>query len=69
MVPGFDNFKKWFKEYDDQFVIIGGTACDILMSVEGRDFRATKDIDIINTHRPIRLFARFFPAAAIPPEF
>ena len=47
MVLGFDSFKKWFEGYDDQFVIIGGTACDILMSEDGQDFRATKDIDMV----------------------
>ena len=26
---------------------IGGTACDILMTEEGLDFRATKDIDLV----------------------
>ncbi|MDR1409524.1 MAG: hypothetical protein LBJ12_04505 [Oscillospiraceae bacterium] len=47
MVLGFDGFKKWFEGYDDQFVIIGGVACDILMSEEGQGFRATKDIDMV----------------------
>jgi hypothetical protein len=30
-----------------QTVIIGGVACDILMSEEGQGFRATKDIDMV----------------------
>jgi hypothetical protein len=47
MVLGFDGFKKWFEGYDDQFVIIGGVAGDILMSEDGRNFRATKDIDMV----------------------
>jgi len=47
MVRGIETFKKWFEGYDDQYVIIGGTACDILMSAEGADFRATKDIDMV----------------------
>ncbi len=29
------------------YVIIGGTACDILMNDAGLDFRATKDIDLV----------------------
>ena len=34
--------------YDEsQYAIIGGTACDILMTEEGLDFRATKDIDLV----------------------
>ncbi|MDR3313880.1 MAG: hypothetical protein LBS96_05415 [Oscillospiraceae bacterium] len=47
MVVGYENFKHWFAGYEDQFVIIGGTACDILMSEDDRTFRATKDIDIV----------------------
>lgn len=47
MVRGIESFKKWFKEFEEQYVIIGGTACDILMSEEGLDFRATKDIDLV----------------------
>lgn len=47
MVTGIDSFKKWFQENEGQYVIIGGTACDILMTEEGLDFRATKDIDLV----------------------
>ncbi len=47
MVKGFDNFKNWFRGYENQYTIIGGTACDILMTEEGMDFRATKDIDLV----------------------
>ncbi len=47
MVKGFDSFKAWFKGYENQYTIIGGTACDILMSEDGINFRATKDIDIV----------------------
>lgn len=47
MVQGFDSFKEWFKGYENQYVIIGGVACDLLMDAEGLDFRATKDIDMV----------------------
>lgn len=47
MVSGFDSFRERFKGYEDCYTIIGGTACDILMSEVGLDFRATKDIDMI----------------------
>jgi hypothetical protein len=47
MVKGFDSFKVWFQGYEEQYTIIGGTACDILMAEEGMDFRATKDIDLV----------------------
>lgn len=47
MVTGFESFKRWFSEYSEQYTIIGGTACDLLMSEEGMDFRATRDIDMV----------------------
>ena len=47
MVTGIDSFKEWFKGCEEQYAIIGGTACDILMTEEGLDFRATKDIDLV----------------------
>lgn len=47
MVTGMESFRRWFAEYSDQYVIIGGTACDLLMSREDFDFRATRDIDMV----------------------
>lgn len=47
MVKGFDSFKTWFHGFEEQYTIIGGTACDILMADEGLNFRATKDIDLV----------------------
>ena len=43
MVRGIDSFRDWFQGYEDQYAIIGGTACDLLMTDEGLDFRATKN--------------------------
>ena len=47
MIRGIDSFREWFRGYEDQYAIIGGTACDLLMTDGGLDFRATKDIDIV----------------------
>ena len=47
MVLGMESFKQWFMEYADQYIIIGGTACDLLMEENGLDFRATRDIDMV----------------------
>lgn len=47
MVRGLDVFKKYFEQYPDNYVIIGGTACDIIIDDAGFVPRATKDIDII----------------------
>lgn len=32
MVMGVESFRQWFAEYTEQYTIIGGTACDLLMS-------------------------------------
>lgn len=47
MVKGFQSFARWFQGYEKEYAIIGGTACDLLMSAEGLAFRATKDIDLV----------------------
>ncbi|TAL58903.1 MAG: hypothetical protein EPN85_10470 [Bacteroidetes bacterium] len=47
MVRGLDKFKEYFKEYPGNYVIIGGTACDMIIGEAGFTPRATKDIDII----------------------
>lgn len=47
MVSGIDKFRNRFAEYKEQYTIIGGFACDLLMSDAGLDFRQTKDIDIV----------------------
>jgi hypothetical protein len=47
MVRGLDIFKKYFEQYTENYVFIGGTACDIIIDEAGFVPRATKDIDII----------------------
>lgn len=47
MVIGMNSFRDKFRDYVDCYTIIGGAACDILMSENGAEFRATKDIDMI----------------------
>jgi hypothetical protein len=47
MVKGLGLFREHFREYADRYVLIGGTACDLVMSEAGLDFRATKDLDIV----------------------
>jgi len=47
MVRGLDTFKKYFEQFTDNYVIIGGTACDMIIDEAGFTPRATKDIDII----------------------
>lgn len=47
MVKGIDKFKEYFQNFSEKYIIIGGTACDVLMNNAGFDFRATKDMDIV----------------------
>ena len=43
MVAGMESFIQKFRDYSDCYTIIGGVACDILMSETDIPFRATKD--------------------------
>jgi hypothetical protein len=47
MVRGLDVFKEWFKDYSDQYVLIGGTAAYLAMREFGLPFRGTKDLDVV----------------------
>jgi hypothetical protein len=47
MVRGLDRFREHFRGFADRYVLIGGTACDLVMDEVGLRFRATKDLDIV----------------------
>ncbi len=47
MVPGLNTFKKWFEGYSTRYVIIGGTACNLIFAEYGAPERATHDIDMV----------------------
>ena len=47
MVVGLDKFKEAFADFKDNYVIIGGTACDIVLTDTDMRPRATDDIDMI----------------------
>lgn len=47
MVVGLNTFSEYFKEFQNSYLIIGGTACDIIIEDAGFIPRATDDIDII----------------------
>jgi len=47
MVKGLDVFREHFAGYEDQYVLIGGTAATLAMAEAGLEFRATKDLDIV----------------------
>lgn len=47
MVKGLDKFREHFADFGEHYVLIGGTASDLVMSNVGVNFRATKDLDIV----------------------
>ncbi len=47
MVKGLHHFKEHFASYADQYVLIGGSACTVIMEEAGLEFRATKDLDVV----------------------
>jgi hypothetical protein len=47
MVRGLDIFRDWFKDYANQYTLIGGTAATLAMEDAGLEFRATKDLDVV----------------------
>jgi hypothetical protein len=47
MIKGLHVFESYFQEYKEQYILIGGTACDLLMDEAGLEFRATKDLDLV----------------------
>lgn len=49
MVTGIQIFREHFRNCKEQYTIIGGFACDLLMTDAGLDFRQTVDIDMVLT--------------------
>ncbi|MDD3252071.1 MAG: hypothetical protein PHV18_05855 [Lachnospiraceae bacterium] len=46
MVGGIERFKEFFKDFKEQYVLIGGVACDVILEQSDSSFRATKDLDL-----------------------
>ncbi len=49
MVNGINIFREYFSNFKEQYTVIGGFACDLLMNDAGLDFRQTVDIDMVLT--------------------
>ena len=47
MIRGLAIFREHFSEYKDSYVLIGGSACSLLMENAGLEYRVTKDLDIV----------------------
>ncbi len=48
-INGLDRFAEHFKDFTDNYIIVGGTACSLALNDAGISFRSTKDIDMIIT--------------------
>ena len=46
-MEGLEKFREAFEAYSENYVIIGGTACDITMTGTGGIARSSHDIDMI----------------------
>ena len=46
-MKGLETFRAHFAGAEHQYVLIGGAACDIVLSEAGLDARLTKDLDIV----------------------
>lgn len=62
MVIGLQYFLTYFAGFEDCFILIGGTACDLWMGERGLVFRATKDLDMVLVADALRpeFFVRFW---------
>ncbi len=47
MVKGIETFRDHFSGFEDQYVLIGGAACDVVFSSFDTEFRSTRDLDIV----------------------
>lgn len=47
MANGIEIFREYFSKYKEQYTLIGGMACNLLMSDAELDFRQTKNIDMV----------------------
>ena len=44
---GIDRFREFFAGHKDEYVLIGGGACNLLFDEVGQSFRATKELDLV----------------------
>ena len=48
MVNGLQIFREAFESFSDQYILIGGTACDLLLDDEGLPFRASIIVSLVS---------------------
>ena len=49
MVRGIDSFREWFSGFEPYYIVIGGTACDLLLAEAGDEFRTTRGQGVMRT--------------------
>jgi hypothetical protein len=47
LIRGLELFREHFADFKGTFVLIGGVACHEWLATQGREFRATKDMDMV----------------------
>ena len=47
MVEGLDRFRAELGSYSENYIVIGGTACNVILEDAGTEPRVTHDIDMI----------------------
>lgn len=47
MVRGLDDFRAYFSDCQDEYVLIGGAACELWLEANRMKARSTKDLDIV----------------------
>ncbi|MCL1873183.1 MAG: hypothetical protein FWF85_03610 [Clostridiales bacterium] len=47
MIIGLEVFKEFFRDFQNQYVLIGGAACDIVFGEADLGFRITRDFDMV----------------------
>lgn len=47
MVNGLELFRQYFRDNRNDYILIGGVACDLVLNTIGREFRPTMDFDIV----------------------
>jgi hypothetical protein len=63
VVRGLNHFKEYFREYSENFILVGGVASYLLLSDVGASrVRPTKDLDIVLILKPSETFLRAFKA-------
>ncbi len=47
MVTGLEIFRKYFQDYQNDYILIGGVACELVLNSMHLEFRPTNDFDIV----------------------